>query len=50
MSILFVITDYSFIYKIASSSLDNTVEPLNTGHVGADHFVLCRKVVHSSEV
>ncbi len=27
-----------------------TVEPLNKGHVGASHFVLCREVVHSSEI
>ncbi len=27
-----------------------TVEPLNKGHVGASHFVLCREVVCSSEV
>ena len=27
-----------------------TVEPLNKGHVGVSHFVLCIEVVHSSEV
>ena len=27
-----------------------TVEPLNNGHVGTRHFVLCREVVLSSEV
>ena len=29
---------------------NNTVEPLNKGHVGASHFVLCREVVRSTEV
>ncbi len=29
---------------------NNSVEPLNKGHVGASHFVICREVVHSSGV
>ncbi len=27
-----------------------TLEPLNKGHVGASHFVLCRELVRSSEI
>ena len=28
----------------------STVEPLNKGHIGTSHFVLCREVVLSFEV
>ncbi len=28
----------------------NIVDPLKKGHVGTNHFVLCREFVHSSEV
>ncbi len=30
--------------------IEHVKEPLNKGHVGVNHFVLCREVVHSSEV
>ncbi len=30
--------------------VNSTEKPLNKGHVGAIHFVLCREVVRSSEV
>ena len=33
-----------------SQATVNTVEPLNNGHVGDEHFVHCSEVVHSSEV
>ena len=36
--------------KSGSGEECNTVEPLNIGHVGTSHFVLCREVVLSSEV
>ena len=29
---------------------DNKVEPLNKGHIGTCHFILCREVVLSLEV
>ena len=32
------------------SSVSTTVEPLNKGHFGASHVVLCREVVLFSEV
>ena len=37
-------------YCVHSKSAHTTMEPLNKGHIGASHFVLCREVVCSSEV